>query len=126
MLELAQSHDEITVVNDQIGSPTFSLDLAMAIVELLDSDKYGIYHLTNDGECSWYDFAKEIFKISGIDVKVIPVSTEEFPRPAPRPHYSVLSNKKWKASGFVPMRDYKEALNQFISLYNFMKKIGKI
>ena len=126
MLELAQSHDEITVVNDQIGSPTFSLDLAMAIVELLDSDKYGIYHLTNDGECSWYDFAKEIFKISGIDVKVIPVSTEEFPRPAPRPHYSVLSNKKWKASGFVPMRDYKEALNQFISLYNFMKKIGKL
>ena len=126
MLDLSETHDEITVVNDQIGSPTFSLELAIAICDLLESDKYGIYHVTNEGECSWYDFAREIFKISGIDVKVIPVSTEEFPRPAPRPHYSVLSNKKWKASGFVPMRDYKEALNQFISLYNFMKKIGKI
>ena len=126
MLDLAESHDEITVVNDQIGSPTFSLDLAMAICELLESDKYGIYHLTNDGECSWYDFAKEIFRISNIDVKVIPVSTEEFPRPAPRPYYSVLSNVKWESAGFVPMRDYKEALNQFLSLYNFMKKIGKI
>ena len=126
MLDLSENHDEITVVNDQIGSPTFSLDLAMAICELLDSDKYGIYHLTNEGECSWYDFAKEIFKISDIDVKVIPVSTEEFPRPAPRPSYSVLSNKKWENAGFTPMRNYKEALNQYISLLNFFKKTGRI
>ena len=64
--------------------------------ELLDSDKYGIYHLTNDGECSWYEFSLEIFKSAGIDVKVRPVTTDEFPRPAPRPSYSVLSNEKWK------------------------------
>ena len=102
------------------------LDLAVAITNLLQSDKYGIYHVTNEGECSWYDFAKAIFEFSNIDVNVIPVSTEEFPRPAPRPHYSVLDNKKWNASGFVPMRDYKEALGSFLSLYNFFKRIGKI
>ena len=126
MLDLAETHDEITVVNDQIGSPTYSLDLAVAITNLLQSDKYGIYHVTNEGECSWYDFAKAIFEFSNIDVNVIPVSTEEFPRPAPRPHYSVLDNKKWNASGFVPMRDYEEALGSFLSLYNFFKRIGKI
>ena len=126
MLDLAETHDEITVVNDQIGSPTYSLDLAVAITNLLHSDKYGIYHVTNEGECSWYDFAKLIFEMSNIDVKVIPVSTEEFPRSAPRPHYSVLDNKKWNASGFVPMRDYKEALGAYLSLYNFFKRLRKI
>ena len=126
MLDLAESHDEITVVDDQIGSPTYSLDLAVAITNLLHSDKYGIYHVTNEGECSWYDFSKLIFELSNIDVNVIPVSTEEFPRPAPRPHYSVLNNKKWNASGFVPMRDYKEALGAYLSLYNFFKRIKRI
>lgn len=126
MLDLAESHDEISVVNDQIGSPTYSLDLAVAITNLLHSDKYGIYHVTNEGECSWYEFSKMIFEMSNIDVKVIPVSTEEFPRPAPRPHYSVLDNKKWNASGFVPMRDYKEALGSYLSLYNFFKRINRI
>lgn len=126
MLALAETHDEITVVNDQIGSPTYSLDLAVAITNLLRSDKYGVYHVTNEGECSWYDFACDIFELSNVDVKVIPVSTEKFPRPAPRPHYSVLDNKKWNASGFVPMRDYKEALGAYLSLYNFFKRIKKI
>lgn len=126
MLALAEDHDEITVVNDQIGSPTYSFDLAIAITNLLNSDKYGIYHVTNEGECSWCEFAKRIFELSNVDVKVIPVSTEEFPRPAPRPHYSVLSNKKWNSSGFVPMRDYKEALAEYLSLYNYFKKIKRI
>lgn len=126
MLDLAENHDEITVVNDQIGSPTYSFDLAVAITNLLFSDKYGIYHVTNEGECSWYEFAKLIFELSNVDVKVIPVTTEEFPRPAPRPHYSVLNNKKWNAAGFVPMRDYKEALSEYLSLYNFFKKTNRI
>ena len=126
MLGLAENHDEITVVDDQIGSPTYSLDLAVSIANLLESDKYGIYHLTNEGECSWYEFSKRIFELSGVDVKVMPVSTEEFPRPAPRPRYSVLSNQKWIKAGFPPMRDYKEALSDYLSLYNFLKKFGKI
>ena len=126
MLELAENHDEITVVDDQVGSPTYSFDLAVAITNLLYSDKYGIYHVTNEGECSWYEFAKLIFELSNIDVKVVPVTTEEFPRPAPRPHYSVLNNKKWNSSGFVPMRTYQEALSEYLSLYNFFKKTNRI
>ena len=66
------------------------------------------------------------FELSNVEVNVIPVSTEEFPRPAPRPHYSVLDNKKWNASGFVAMRDYKEALGAYLSLYNFFKRLRKI
>ena len=116
MLNLSKSQKEIRVVNDQIGSPTFSYDLAMSIKELLNSDKYGIYHLTNKGECSWYEFAKKIFELSKIDVNVIPVSSEEYPRPAQRPHYSVLSNQKWINSGFTPMRNYEDALNQYLNL----------
>ena len=126
MLELAQNHDEITVVDDQVGSPTYSFDLAVAITNLLFSDKYGIYHVTNEGECSWYEFAKLIFELSNVDVKVVPVTTEEFPRPAPRPHYSVLNNKKWNSAGFVPMRTYQEALSEYLSLYNFFKKTHRI
>ena len=126
MLDLAETHDDITVVNDQIGSPTYSLDLAVSIANLLNSDKYGIYHLTNEGECSWYEFSKRIFELSDVDVKVLPVTTEEFPRPAPRPHYSVLSNQKWIKAGFPPMRKYEEALSDYLSLYNFLKMIGKI
>ena len=126
MLSLAENHDEITVVDDQIGSPTYSLDLAVSIANLLNSDKYGIYHLTNEGECSWYEFSKRIFELSNVDVKVVPVSTEEFPRPAPRPRYSVLSNQKWIKAGFPPMRKYEEALSDYLSLYNFLKMIGKI
>ena len=126
MLSLAESHDDITVVDDKIGSPTYSLDLAVSIANLLNSDKYGIYHLTNEGECSWYEFSKRIFELSNVDVKVVPVSTEEFPRPAPRPRYSVLSNQKWIKAGFPPMRKYEEALSDYLSLYNFLKMIGKI
>ena len=116
VLNLSKNQKEIRVVNDQIGSPTFSYDLAMSIKELLNSDKYGIYHLTNKGECSWYEFAKKIFEVSKIDVKVIPVSSEEYPRPAQRPHYSVLSNQKWINSGFTPMRIYEDALNEYLNL----------
>lgn len=123
MLNLSKNQKEIRVVNDQVGSPTFSYDLAISIKELLNSDKYGIYHLTNKGECSWYEFAKKIFELSKIDIKVIPVSSEEYPRPAPRPHYSVLSNQKWINSGFTPMRNYEDALNEYLNLKAKEQKI---
>ena len=116
MLNLSKKNSELKVVNDQIGSPTYSKDLAIAISELLNSDKYGIYHVTNKGEISWYDFSKKIFELSNIKVNVKPVSTEEFSRPAPRPHYSVLSNQKWVKAGFTPMRNYDEALKDYLSL----------
>ena len=116
MLNLSEKNKELKVVNDQIGSPTYAKDLANAIKEIIEkkSDKYGIYHVTNKGEVSWYEFAKKIFEINKIEIKVIPVTSEEFPRPAPRPHYSVLSNQKWINSGFTPMRNYEIALKEYL------------
>ena len=123
MLNLSKKNKELKVVNDQIGSPTYSKDLAIAIGELLNSDKYGIYHLTNKGEVSWYEFAKKIFELSNINIIVKPVTTEEFPRPAPRPHYSVLSNQKWNDAGFTPMRNYVDALKEYLLIIKTSDKI---
>lgn len=116
MLELAQNHNEITVVYDEVGTPTYTPDLAYGISQLIETDYYGIYHLTNSGSCSWCEFSRYIFEIAGEDVKVIPVTASEFSRPAPRPSYSVLKNKKWVENGFEPLRDYKEAIKEYIEL----------
>lgn len=116
MLELAKNHDEISVVDDQIGSPTFTVDLANAIYDVIKTDKYGTYHVTNAGNTSWYDFAKLIFEETNTDVKVKAVSSEEFAAPAKRPKYSVLSHDKWKKAGFKELRDYKDALRVYLSL----------
>jgi dTDP-4-dehydrorhamnose reductase len=116
MLNLAKTKDSISVVNDQIGSPTYTLDLAKAIAELIKKPAYGIYHITNSGSCSWYEYAKEIFKIAGIAIDLKPVSTEEYPQPAPRPKYSVLENYNWKMEGFKEIRNYKEALKDYMKL----------
>ena len=116
MLELAQNHTEITVVYDEVGTPTYTPDLAGGISHLIETDYYGIYHLTNSGSCSWCEFAKYIFEVAEVDVKIIPVTASEFARPAPRPSYSVLNNKNWNERGFKPLRDYKEAIKEYIWL----------
>ena len=116
MLELAESHSEITVVYDEVGTPTYTPDLAYGISELIATDRYGIYHLTNSGSCSWCEFARYIFEVAGKDVNVIPVTASEFARPAPRPSYSVLDNRNWVENGFEPLRDYKEAIKEYIEL----------
>ena len=116
MLELAKNHSEITVVYDEVGTPTYTLDLAYGISKLIESDYYGIYHLTNSGSCSWCEFAKYIFEIAEKDVNVVPVTASEFSRPAPRPSYSVLKNNNWIENGFEPLRDYKEAIKEYIEL----------
>ncbi|WP_295113830.1 dTDP-4-dehydrorhamnose reductase [uncultured Methanobrevibacter sp.] len=116
MLELAKNHSEITVVYDEVGTPTYTPDLAEAISQLIETDYYGIYHITNSGYCSWCEFARYIFEVAEKDVKVIPVTASEFARPAPRPHYSVLENKNWVDSGFKPLRDYKDAAKEYIEL----------
>ena len=116
MLELAKNHSEITVVYDEVGTPTYTLDLAKAISELIGTDYYGIYHITNSGNCSWCEFARYIFEVADKDVKVIPVTASEFARPAPSPHYSVLENKKWIENGFKPLRNYKDAAKEYIEL----------
>jgi len=116
MLELAKNHPEITVVMDEVGCPTYTPDLAKAIGELIKTDYYGIYHITNSGSCSWFDFAKYIFEIADVDVNVVPVTAAEFARPAPRPSYSVLDNKKWIEKGFKPLRSYMEAIKDYVDL----------
>ena len=116
MLELAQNHSEITVVYDEVGTPTYTPDLAKGISELIETDYYGTYHLTNSGNCSWCEFARYIFEVADVDVNVIPVTASEFARPAPRPSYSVLENKNWVENGFEPLRNYKEAIKEYIEL----------
>ena len=116
MLELAQNHSEITVVYDEVGTPTYTPDLAKGISELIETDYYGTYHLTNSGNCSWCEFARYIFEVAYVDVNVIPVTASEFARPAPRPSYSVLENRNWVENGFEPLRNYKEAIKEYIEL----------
>ena len=115
MLSLANEQQTIKVVNDQIGSPTYTVDLAKFIVELIDTRKYGIYHATNTGTCSWYEFAKEIFKFSGMDVQVEPCTTDEFPRLAKRPKNSVLDHMSIRVNGLTDLRHWKEALFEYIN-----------
>ena len=116
MLELAENHSQITVVYDEVGTPTYTPDLAGAISELIETDYYGIYHITNSDYCSWCEFAKYIFEVADKDVTVIPVTASEFARPAPRPSYSVLRNKNWIDKGFKPLRSYRDAIKEYIEL----------
>ena len=113
MTKLALKGDgEVRVVNDQVGQPTSASDLAKQLVELgLSTSPAGLYHGTNSGQATWFEFAKEIFKLSGADVgRVTPVSSSEYPRPAKRPSYSVLSHDAWANTSVKPMRDWRIAL----------------
>lgn len=116
ILRLAAERPEINVVNDQIGTPTYAEDLARAIVKIMENDERaeyeGIYHYSNDGVCSWYDFATEIVKRSGLDCKVNPVTTAEYPTRTKRPAYSVLDKTKIKHIFEVEVPDWKDALER--------------
>ena len=103
---------DIRVVNDQLGQPTFAGDLAKQIIDLALSDAtVGVYHGTNSGQATWFDFAQEILRLAGSDIsRVIPVSTSEYPSPAKRPAFSVLSHEDWSKTSIAPMRDWKIAL----------------
>jgi dTDP-4-dehydrorhamnose reductase len=113
MLRLAASHDTVSVVTDQRGQPTWTGDLARQIVELLDADAApGIYHATNSGDASWFDFTREIFQVVGLDPdRVKPTTSAQFVRPAPRPDNSVLGHDGWARAGISPMRNWKAALS---------------
>jgi dTDP-4-dehydrorhamnose reductase len=115
MTRLALNGDgEVRVVNDQMGQPTSALDLAKQLIELgLSSSPAGIYHGTNSGEATWFEFAQEIFRLAGADVnRVVPVSSSEYPRPAKRPSHSVLSHEAWVKTSVNPMRDWRIALEE--------------
>lgn len=116
MLRLAGENDELNVVNDQIGSPTSTVDLARAIINLMETEHYGLYHATCEGKCSWYDFAKKIFEIKNIDIKVNPVDSDEFKRDAERPKYSVLDNYMLKLIDKNNFRHWEQSLKEYLEM----------
>lgn len=116
MLKLAESHDTIRVVNDQFGSPTYTYDLARLLVDMVLTEKYGIYHATNEGTCSWYDFACAIFREAGISVNVVPVTTEEYGAKAKRPANSRMNQEKLAENGFEKLPPWQDALSRYVRL----------
>lgn len=116
MLRLAETHDEINVVNDQIGSPTSTYDLSKLLVDMSETDKYGVYHATNEGYCSWYEFTCEIFKLTGKNVKVNGIPTSEYPTRAVRPLNSRMSKKELDENGFNRMIDWKQSVKYYLEM----------
>lgn len=116
MLRIGKEKGVVSVVNDQIGSPTYTKDLAVVLSDMAEGENYGIYHVSGEGECSWYEFAREIFLQAGMEeVNVIPVPTEAFPTKAKRPANSRMSKEKLKENGFTPLPAWQDALRRYIA-----------
>lgn len=117
MLRLGQTHDTLRVVRDQIGTPTYTPDLARLLVDMIQTERYGRYHATNEGGyISWYDFAREIFRQAGMDVNVLPVTTAEYGvSKAARPFNSRLDRHKLVENGFAPLPDWRDALSRYLA-----------
>lgn len=120
MINVGKTHSEVRVVNDQIGTPTYTYDLSRLLVDMCESDKYGYYHATNEGGfISWYDFCVEIYKLYGLSTKVIPVSTSEYGlSKAKRPFNSRLDKSKLAEKGFKPLPDWQDALARYLRAIN--------
>ena len=114
MLNLGKTRDHLTVVADQIGSPTYTYDLARLLVDMIETDKYGRYHATNEGLCSWYEFACEIFKQAGMNVTVSPVTSDQYPAKAKRPMNSRMDKSKLDAMGFKRLPSWQDALGRYL------------
>ena len=123
MLKLASQRDELNVIYDQVGTPTYAVDLAQAIIQIAQSDGFNnntfkteLYHYSNEGVCSWYDFAITIFELSGVSCRVLPIETKDYPTPAKRPHYSVLNKAKIKQAYGIQIPYWKEALQRCLKV----------
>ena len=116
MLNLAEKNSRITVVNDQYGSPTYTYDLAKLLVDMVLTEKYGIYHAANEGICTWYEFTKEIFEQAGVNVKVVPVTSEEFKSRANRPKNSRMDKNKLEENGFERLPSWQDALRRYLKI----------
>ena len=116
MLRLAETNDKITVVNDQFGAPTYTYDLAVLLADMIVTDKYGIYHATNEGNCSWYEFAREIFREADIDMEVIPVSSNAYNAKAARPVNSRMDKKKLDENSFKRLPEWQDALKRYLKI----------
>ncbi len=122
MLKLSETHSELNVVNDQIGSPTYTRDLAVLLVDMAEREAYGRYHATNEGLCTWYDFAKEIFRQAGKEIVIHPVTSEQFPSKAKRPHNSRLNKDKLEENGFRRLPTWQDALGRYLEILLQEKK----
>ena len=114
MLNKAQTEGIVRVVTDQVLSPTFTADLAQKTKELIEQDIVGLFHLTNSGECSWFEFAQGVFDLAGVEVEMEPISTGQTQRRAHRPSYSALATTRLEAAGLSPLRSWKEALSDYL------------
>ena len=114
MMRLSKDHDEIRVVNDQVGSPTSARELAKCVVSLLDTDNYGLFHGTCEGDCSWADFATEVLRLAGSATKIIPITSEEYGAPANRPNYSILDNYMLRLTGGYTFADWHDAIEVYM------------
>jgi dTDP-4-dehydrorhamnose reductase len=114
MLRLGKEKNELNIVSDQIGSPTYTHDLSRLIVDMIESDKYGIYQATNEGVCSWFEFAQKIFEFSNIDINLNPISTEQYPTKAKRPKNSVMSKKNLVDNEFELLPSWQDALKRYL------------
>lgn len=119
VVRLARERDSLAFVSDQVGHPTFTSDLAPALVRLATDRRTGVYHVTNQGAVSWYEFVREIVRLMGKDPGMVrPITTAELvpPRPAPRPANSVLADVAWRAAGYEPLRDFREPLAELLTV----------
>lgn len=114
ILKLARERDELKVVNDQIFSPTYTRDLAAKIAQLINTEYYGIFHITNKDACSWYDFAREILRLTGSKTPVTAITSDQYPQKAKRPNFSVLDNYHLRLLGMDDMRPWSEALAEYL------------
>ncbi len=126
MLRVGKTHEAVRVVNDQIGTPTYTHDLARLLIDMNETDKYGYYHATNEGGyISWYDFTREIYRQAGLKTEVIPVTTEEYGlSKAVRPFNSRLDKKKLVEAGFEPLPTWQDALNRYLTSYKSLQEQG--
>jgi dTDP-4-dehydrorhamnose reductase len=114
VLKLARERDELRIVDDQVLSPTYTRDLAQKVAQLISTECYGVFHITNGGHCSWYEFAREILKLAGTRTPVVPISSAQYPQKARRPGYSVLDNYHLRLLGMDDMRPWQEALKDYL------------
>ena len=115
MQRLGNEHDELNIIHDQVGSPTYTAHLAPLLVDMIETDQYGIYHATNEGYCSWYEFAAEIFKQSQLDVTLHPITTDQYKTKAKRPLNSQMSKQKLSDYGFHRLPTWQEALKNYLN-----------
>lgn len=124
MLRLSQERDQLRVVHDQVFSPTYTRDLARKIAQLINTEHYGIFHITNSRSCSWYEFTEEILRLAGLKTPVIPITSDQYPQKAKRPRFSVLDNYHLRLLGMDDMRLWQEALKDYMLSKGHIKDAG--